>query len=324
MSEYNRAKTDFCESGVHLIMHELDEAKQPTQLGPYRILRFLGRGGIAEVYEAVIFGASGFEKHVALKVLRPQWRGDARMERALIEEAKLGARLSHRNLVGVHQLGVDQGIYYLCMDLIHGWNLRSLTREVRSPIPVILHIADEMLAGLQYIHEFEDSAGRPLGLVHRDVTPSNILCTKEGGVCLSDLGIAKPTKELDKTWNRFLKGKYAYMSPEQLGSQEISSAADQWGFGVTLAELLSGVRPFDGATAIETMEKIRQADFPKLKLPRKLRPIVRTCLEKEPSQRFASTALLRDAISEARGHWPPCDSRGLKAWLAEASAAVSK
>ena len=185
---------------------------------------------MAEVYLAQTFGASGFEKAVALKVLRPELRDNARLQRLLIEEARLGARLSHRNLVGVHDLGVDRGVYHVRLDLVDGPDLgRVLHRRGTVPTAVALLVTEEVALALHYLHRAEDDRGRPLGLVHRDVSPANVLLSKEGEVKLADLGVAKATLLADITRAGVLKGKYAYMSPEQVAGDPLSAASSASG-----------------------------------------------------------------------------------------------
>ncbi len=221
------------------------EAAQLRQLGPYRIVRRLGAGGMAEVHLARRFGASGWEKMVAIKVLRAEQRGHVDLERLLIAEARLGARFDHPGLVAVHDLGLTRGIYFVCMDYVDGGDLRSLLCRRSLPHHLALYIGEKLAAALAYVHSLTDSKGRALGLVHRDVSPGNVLLSRSGAVKLSDFGIAKATAAADRTWGRLHKGKYAYMAPEQIVGAPLSGSADIFALGVTLHELLLGRRPFD-------------------------------------------------------------------------------
>jgi serine/threonine-protein kinase len=296
---------------------ELQRLDAPLKsLGPYRLERLLGRGGMAEVYLALKYGASGFERRVALKTLRPEHQGDHVLERLLIEEAKVGARFHHRNLVQVHDLGVDQGRYYVCMDLVDGADLRSLTRPERLPPALALHVAEEVAFALEYVHELKDDAGRALGLVHRDVSPGNILLSRMGEVRLADFGIAKATLLADITWGRFRKGKVAYMSPEQLDGGSLTPQSDQFALGVTLAEMISGRRPFDGPSPLDTMERIRRAENPDLAgVPRRVRQVLARCLKRQPSARWKSPAELRQALRRLRRHRDIGAPAELAAWV---------
>lgn len=277
----------------------------PCTLGPYRLVRRLGHGGMAQVFEATVFGASGFEKRVAVKTLLPELSGDGEFERLLIEEARLGAWLSHRNLVQVHDLGIDRGVYFVRMDFVDGADLATLSSRRRLPAPLALLVVEEVALALEYVHSLRDDAGRPLGLVHRDVSPSNVLVSRWGEVKLADFGIAKATLLAETTRASIRRGKYAYMSPEQIGGKALSAQSDQFGFGVMLIELLTGSRPFDGETPVETMDRIREAVPPDVSgLEAELGDIVLRCLAREPRRRFPSPEALRQAIALARRRQP--------------------
>ena len=288
----------------------------PALIGPYRILRRLGYGGMAQVFLAVRYGASGFEKKVAIKTLLPTFMGNPRLERLLIEEARIGGRFEHRTLVSVHDLGIDNGCYYVVMDYINGADLKLLKRQSPPSPALSLMIAEEIALALSYVHDLTDSSDRALGLVHRDISPSNILLSTHGEVKLADFGIAKATLLVDMTWGRFRKGKYAYMSPEQVRGEALTQQSDQFGLAVTLMELLCGYRPFDGETPVETMQLIRKADTPDLvDLPRKVRPIIKQALSRDPDKRFKSAEQLRQAIARVRRGFPVVSTPDLGAWV---------
>ena len=181
--------------------------------------------------------------------------------------------------------------------------LRPLVLRNREPIFDLLFmlLAEEVALALEYVHSLTDEAGRPLGLVHRDVSPSNVLVSRSGEVKLADFGIAKATRLAQTTRASIRRGKYAYMSPEQIGGQPLSARSDQFGLGVVLAELLTGERPFDGAGPVETMDRIRQAEPPDLsRLTPEVARIAARCLARSPEDRFDSAATLRGALFEAR------------------------
>jgi len=269
----------------------------PRQLGPYRLVRRLGRGGMADVFVAHSFGASGFQRAVALKVLRPEHVGDGELERLLIEEARLGARLYHRNLVGVHDLGCEDGVYYVAMDWVDGADLRAL---LPLAAPLAAHVMAEVALALAYVHAAADDAGRPLGLVHRDVSPKNILVSRSGEVKLGDFGVAKATMLADTTRANIRKGTYAYMSPEQVARAPIGAASDQFAAGVTLFELVTGRRPYEGASPLQTTDLILAAAPPDVSaLPPQLAAITLRCLQQGPAARFPSAAALHVALIEA-------------------------
>jgi serine/threonine protein kinase len=293
----------------------------PRRLGPYEVERRIGAGGMAEVHLARRFGASGWEKTVALKLLRPEHRGRAELERLLIGEARLGARFAHPGLVCVHDLGLADGIYYVCMDYVDGRDLAALIARRPLPRALALAIAEQLAAALAYVHTLTDAAGRPLGLVHRDVSPANVLVSRTGEVKLSDFGIAKSTATGDETWGRVRKGKYAYMAPEQIEGEPLTGAADVFALGVTLHECLLGRRPFDGDTPLAVMDAVRRADLAAAHdfgdLDDDLVALLRRALSREPNRRTDAAEFAR-ALASARRRQPPVAVFDLAAWVREA------
>lgn len=287
-----------------------------SRLGPYRIVARIGSGGMAEVFEAQRFGASGFCKVVAVKVLLPERAEEPELQRLLIAEAKLGAAMAHRNLVAVSDLGVHEGRYYMVMEHVDGADLGVLLDRARPPQPVAMHIVDAVAAGLEYLHDFCDEQGRPLGLVHRDVSPGNVLVSRTGEVKLGDYGIAKATHLASETRARIVRGKFAYLSPEQVHGTSVTARSDQFALGVLLVELLTGHRPFDGPSPVDTMERIRSATAPDLTtLTEPLRSIATRCLAPNPHDRFDTITALRAAVRAASGHEGIADSRTVAQWV---------
>ena len=283
-----------------------------TSLGPYQLVRRLGRGGMAEVHLAIAHGASGFSREVAVKTLAPELVGTAELERALIREATLAGRLHHRNLVAVLGLGVDDGLYYVVMEYVDGGDLASYGV---MPESLALHVAGELALALAHLHAARDDRGLPLGLVHRDVGPANVLVSTTGDVKLADFGITKATALVDLTAAGHRKGTYAYMAPEQLAGEPVTPASDQFALAITLAELVTGARPFDGDTPWATMQAISSGaprlDGPTLPFgsaagPRQARAvegmrsdlaaILRRALAVAPADRFGSLDELRAAL----------------------------
>ena len=286
-----------------------------TALGPYQLVCRLGRGGMAEVFLARAHGASGFVRDVAIKTLLPELVGTAELERALIGEARLAGRLSHRNLVAVLGLGVDDGIYYVVMEYVDGGDLARLARGVAMPLPLALLIAEELALALDHVHRARDDRGLSLGLVHRDVSPSNVLLSRAGEVKLADFGIAKATALADLTGAGTRKGTSAYMSPEQLAGEPLTAASDQFALAVTLIELTTGTRPFDGDTPLATMENVRRAVVPDLSgLPDDVVAIVRRALLVDPASRYPPGGLYR-AIAAARRVTEAAELPDLAAWV---------
>lgn len=272
----------------------------PQQLGPYRRGRKLGHGGMCQVFEARTFGASGFERRVALKVLLPELMGRAEYERALIKEASLGARLHHQNLVSVLDFGVEQGISYLCMELVDGLDLRRMCAEARPAPEVSAWITAELARGLAHLHGASDERGHALGLVHRDVNPSNVLISGSGEVRLSDFGVIKATRMRHDTRGNVRKGTYAYMSPEQVRADELTFASDLFSLGIVFVELLTGQRPFDGVHAFDTLQNIESGELPGLDaVPDHYRELTRTMLAPDPADRLASAERVHQALLDA-------------------------
>jgi len=266
---------------------------------------------MAEVHLATCFGASGFARTVAIKTLAPELVGNAELERALIHEATLAGKLHHRNLVAVLGLGVDDGLYYVVMEYVDGGDLAG----ARLPEPLALHVVGELALGLAYLHAARDERGLPLGIVHRDVSPSNLLVSSTGDVKLADFGIAKATALADLTGAGTRKGTYAYMSPEQLAGEAVTPASDQFGLAVTLVELITGARPFSGDTPWATMEAIR-AGAPQLDgLALDLESIVRIALAPDPAARFATIDALRCALDEVRRTRESAGTAELAGWV---------
>jgi len=273
-------------------------------IGPYALVRRLGRGGMAEVHLARSLGASGFERLVAIKTLAPELAGEAELERALIHEATLAGRLSHRNLVTVLGLGVADGSYYVVLEYVDGGDLASLVRRRPLPEALALHVVSEVALGLAYLHAARDPRGLPLGIVHRDVAPANVLVSTSGDVKLGDFGVAKATALADRTAAGTRKGRYAYMAPEQLAGEPVTAAADQFGLAVTLVELLAGHRPFPGQDLDQPpwqlLDELR-AKPPALDgIADDLRAVVARALAIEAEDRFASIDELRLALAAAQ------------------------
>jgi eukaryotic-like serine/threonine-protein kinase len=278
----------------------------PRQFGPYRLLRRLGHGGMAEVFLAVAHGASGFEKRVALKMLLPELQGDGEFERILIDEARRAAGFAHRNLVGVHDLGCVDGTYFVRMDWVDGADLATVLSAAPLAPNLALLVVEELAHALAYLHGLTDDAGRALGLVHRDVSPANVLLSRAGDVKLGDFGIAKATLLADATRGGVRKGKYAYMSPEQVTGSPLTSASDQFALGITLHESLTGRRPYDADSPLETMERVRAcAPIDLTALDTDLAAIIARCLARAPRDRFADMTALARTLSTARRTRPP-------------------
>ena len=285
-------------------------------IGPYELVRRIGRGGMAEVHLAIAHGASGFQRVVAIKLLAPELVGDHELERALIHEATVGGRLHHRNLVAVLGLGVHEGNYYAVLEYVDG---RDLASHLDGPLDeaLALFVVHELALGLAHLHAARDERGLPLGLVHRDVGPANTLVSSTGDVKLGDFGIVKATALADRTGAGTRKGRYAYMAPEQLAGEPVTAAADQFGLAVTLVELVTGERPFAGpheASPWTLLDAIRRG--PALRLAPDLAAIATHALSFAANDRYFSLAELVAAVAEARARRPPVTATDFGAWVA--------
>lgn len=298
----------------------------PARIGPYRLLSRLGVGGLCEVFLGEGYGASGFVRRVAIKRLHESLAEEAELSRALIGEAQLGGLLRHRGLVQIQHLGVEDDRYYVVMEWIDGSDLATLLEAAPPPRPVARAIAGELAAALDYLHRARDLDGRALGLVHRDLSANNVLMSREGEVKLADFGLAKATLLADRSRGDVRKGTYAYMSPEQVAQtaeQPLSSASDQFAFGILLAELLTGERPFDREGVLATMQAISDADlttWPRLAQlaaeEPELAELLITAMARQPEARFASMAALRARLS-ALG--PAAELAQVAAWVEAAT-----
>ncbi|MBI4366862.1 MAG: serine/threonine protein kinase [Deltaproteobacteria bacterium] len=270
---------------------------EPKQFGRFYLLEKLAVGGMAEIYKAKTFGAEGFEKLLAIKRILPHCSADKEFITMLIDEAKLSVLLSHANIVQVYDLGKVGDDYFISMEFINGVNLRDLlyrSRELRAKMPpeTAVFVMSEICKGLDYAHRKADSHGHPLGIVHRDVSPQNVLLSYEGEVKLVDFGIAKAAMNISHTMAGILKGKIAYMSPEQALGKNVDYRTDIFSAGIILSECLTGEKLFTGESQFEVLKKIRttKIDVGKLptEIPRPLQQVLVKALAYFPKDRFQS------------------------------------
>ena len=255
----------------------------------------LGGGGMAEVFEASMRGAEGFTRRVAIKRVLPGYSNNPTFAKMFIEEAQLSSRLAHPNIVSVLDFDRDaKGQLFLAMELVEGVDLHALVATGLLPFPVVIHVIAEVLRGLGYAHE--------VPLVHRDVSPHNVLLSWGGEVKVSDFGIAKARDATDATVSAMLKGKPAYMSPEQANGQPLDGRSDLFAVGVIMWELLTGRRLF---AADDTRATLAAVLFGKIPRPRKLRPevpkdldrVVMRLLAREASERYQTAdTVLQDLV----------------------------
>jgi serine/threonine-protein kinase len=275
-----------------------------TEIGRYRLLRKLATGGMAEVYLAQAAGPAGFQKTLVLKRILPRLAEDSSFVEMFLNEARLAALLNHPNIVQIFDLGEADGSYYIAMEHIDGPNLRALCRRALEagrivPFEYAAKVISLACEGLGYAHDFADN-GQPLNLIHRDISPDNILISRTGAVKLVDFGIAKAANRGCLTKAGTLKGKLSYMTPEQLRDKPLDRRADIFALGVVLYELIAGTKPFDASSEMATMHAILRDPPTPLKerrpeCPAALVAIVDRALEKDRERRYPDCrAMQRD------------------------------
>ncbi len=277
-----------------------------THLGRYEILRPLAEGGMAEVLLGRASGVRGFARHVVIKRIRADHAHDQNFVRMLLDEARLVAALHHHNIVQVHDIGEEAGAYFFAMEYVHGADLLHLIREIVQrgelmPLEHAMTIIAGAAAGLHYAHEQRGADGRPLDLVHRDVSPSNILVGYDGSVRITDFGIAKAAQRSVKTRSGALKGKISYMSPEQCMGRTLDRRSDIFGLGIVLYEMATGRRLFKAETDFMTMSAIVHGKIPpaaslRADLPPELTSIITKALAAAPIDRFQTAGEMGDAL----------------------------
>jgi serine/threonine-protein kinase len=267
------------------------------RIGKYQVISKLATGGMAEVFLAKAAGPRGFEKRLVLKRILPHLVEDSRFVEMFLAEARLSAQLEHPNIVHIFDFGELEGTYYLAMEYIDGSNLRALSRRaykdgVRLPPVFCAKIISLACEGLAFAHDFTSlETGDPLNLIHRDISPDNILLSRQGAVKVVDFGIAKAANQEHTTQTGMLKGKIAYMSPEQLQGHPLDRRADVYALGVVLYELLTGQKPFDATTDMSSIQAILYEPFVpaaqrRPDLPRALGQILERALHKDREHRY--------------------------------------
>src|SRR6202050_2194237 len=280
----------------------------PPRLGPYELLQRIATGGMAEVYLARRAGPHGFQKIVAVKRILPQLARDPDFTAMFVDEARVCAKLGHPNIVQVFDFGEHDGELYMAMEFVDGTTGARLIRAAAArdeeiPLDVSLHIALSILRGLEYAHSARDEEGRPLSLVHRDVSPGNVLIDRSGAVKLTDFGIARATEVEPRTEAGQLKGKLGYMSPEQVVGRPLDARSDLFTLGIVLAELVM-LRPlFAGGSELDALMRIRDADLGALdrsaaRVPDDVRNVLYRALAKDPLLRYPTATAFAEAIEE--------------------------
>ncbi|MEM6989882.1 MAG: serine/threonine-protein kinase [Myxococcota bacterium] len=271
-------------------------------VGTYEVLRTLARGGMAELLLARAKGRHGFQKLVVLKRIHPHLADDPGFVEMFLDEARLAGQLDHPNVVQVFDIGEgDDGVFF-AMEYLDGLDVRRLIAECGAlPLAHAVAIAVGAASGLHYAHTKVGLDGKPLAVIHRDVSPNNIIVTFEGAVKLLDFGIAKATSNQRHTQQSRLKGKVAYMSPEQCAGSRLGASSDVFALGTVLYEMTTGRRPFEGDTEFALMSEIlnRRVVAPsehRPEIPPDLEAIVLGALERAPERRFESAGAMRRAL----------------------------
>ena len=300
----------------------------PRTIGSYRVLRTVARGGMGELYLAELDRGAGWTKRVALKTVLPHLASNPEFVDRFLDEARIAGQLQHGNIVGVFDAGHADAQWFLAMEYVDGPDLRRVTKALRArsecmPEPLALFVAAELCAALAYAHAATDDDGRPLGIVHRDVSPANVLLARTGEVKLTDFGIAAARDRLGTTRTGQLRGTFHYMSPEQAVGHRLDGRSDVFAVGAILFELLTGVRAFDGETDLEILANVRDGnrpDFATLAPERSpaVVAIVERALEHDREARYRSAGAMRadvlDALRQTVGFVTRDD---LAAWLAD-------
>ncbi len=279
-------------------------------LGKYEIIQAIGSGGMATVYHARLSGPMGFEKPVAVKVLQDDAAADEEIVRMFVDEARLGARLTHPNIAGVMEFGEADGRYFLAMEYVDGMSLSMLLKrrpkgkKAKGLDPAAaVHVTSCILKALAYAQALPGPDGKPLAVVHRDVSPQNVLLDRSGAAKLCDFGIATGTWRAEKTRFGLVKGKVGYMAPEQSAGGKVDTRTDLYAVGLTLVAMLTGSAPFDGKDTGEIRAKAAKG-LPKDRVDvfscdDGLKDVLLRALAMRPADRFASADEFLKALTTA-------------------------
>ena len=300
----------------------------PKKFSRYELLELLATGGMAHIYRAQLTSAPGMTKELVIKRVLPHLAQNRDFIDMFVDEARITMPLNHGNIVQVFEFGQDGQDYFLAMEYVRGRNLETVLtrlseRGLAMPVPVALFIGSEIAKGLDYAHRFRDPQNQPIGIIHRDVSPQNVLVGFQGEIKLTDFGIAKARSKVHQTSQGVIRGKAVYLSPEQAECQEMDARSDQFSLGSVQFEMLTGVRPFEGQTEVATLQKVRLAQ---VQAPSRLRSDVPTgvdaavlkALAREPGRRFDSCGAFQVALGRSLADQSPdFTSSTLAEWISE-------
>ena len=303
------------------------EPEIPERIGGYRVLDRIGRGGMAELFVGRTTGQAGFEKLVAIKRILPHLAADVDTIQMFLDEARISARLVHPNVAQIFDLGSSDGTHYIAMEYVHGVSLVAILEHLQqqerlAPTALTAYLVEKTCAALAHAHARRDEQGAPLHIVHRDVSPSNVLCSFEGDVKLIDFGIAKAAQRVQHTRTGLIKGKLSYMSPEQVRALPVDHRSDIFAAGTLLFELLTGVNPFRADSDAGTLERVRQAEAPPPsalvpQIPRALDAVCLRAMSIAPEDRYPDAGQMEHELARLRRQ-DPYDRRHLAGWLSRA------
>lgn len=289
---------------------------KPYKMGKYLLLERLAAGGMAEVYRAKASGASGFEKHLAIKRILPEHLEDETFRKMFETEARIGSSLQHANIVQILDFVKFGETFLLVMEFVNGKNLRQVVNKLKKegfslPLECVIFIINETLKGLEYAHTKQDEyTGQSNGIIHRDMSPQNIMISYDGSVKIVDFGIANCKDKIEHTKSGVIKGKFGYMSPEQAAGEALTPLSDLFSLGIILWELLAGKRLFSAESDLATLRLIQDCLIPKpsqfnSKINSELERIVMKSLSKSPHQRFRTAGAMQKQIQEYLNiHYP--------------------
>lgn len=281
-----------------------DAAPPETKFGKYTLVRRIAVGGMAEIYLARQEGMAGFAREVAIKRVHEHLNNDPEFINMFLDEARLVAKLSHPNIVSVHEFGQEGNFYYLVMEFVDGQPLSAAIKRTGGVEPIhTLRVISEICAGLNYAHSLKDDTGEILGIVHRDVSPQNVLIGYDGAVKLIDFGVAKTTSQSHRTKPGSFKGKYAYMSPEQARGKSADQRSDVHAVGIVMWESLTGRSLYFRDSVFHTMEAVLKMGPPSVRSKRpeladELDGIIGKAMAKNPVDRFQSCSEMQIAVDE--------------------------
>jgi serine/threonine protein kinase len=278
------------------------------RFGKYVLLKRIAKGGMAEIFRGMTFGAEGFRKTVAVKRMLPFISEDAEYVDMFIHEARLAARLNHANIVQILDFGSINSMLYQAMEYVHGRNVQEIisklkSRQLAPPVIPPCYILIQALYGLDHAHRLRDASGQQLNLVHRDISPSNIMVSYEGQVKVADFGIAKTAQSNIQTVAGNLKGKYSYMSPEQAQGAKLDQRSDLFSLGICFYEMLTLRSMYSGVNELQLLKKVETAEYIPPRqinphIPERLEEILGKALQRNPDDRYSSAGEWLEVMEE--------------------------